>query len=874
MSGTILVIEDDLGMATLEAEAMMSIGLTPCILTDGRSALEWLQRHGVESALLMLLDHSLPDMTGIHFIDSLKEQHIAFPPFIVITGAGDEQVAVDMMKRGAYDYLVKNTDFLHRLPHVVNHVLHEVGMSRRLSVTEQELADQLRCYHSILSTTLDGFAILDQNGIFLDVNQAYCDMTGYTREELLGESLAIVKHPSLKPEQIRERMQSIIDAGRMRFEAVDVTKDGRTITVEISATYEPQLGVIAFVRDVTDRMRVEAALIAARENAEAANKAKSDFLANMSHEIRTPMNAILGMSELALREAPQGVYREKLGKIYRSGLLLLGILNDILDFSKIEAGMLKIDPYAFHFCALIDNLKSLYEHTIKEKGLHFTIDIGESLDQAFIGDEQRLRQVLTNLIGNALKFTHYGEVRVSVHEVRRDQTTVWLQIAISDTGIGISEEQRARLFTAFSQADTSTTRDYGGTGLGLIISQRLVWAMEGTDITIVSTPNVGSTFSFVLPLRVCAETFSPLPPVSSPVVIDFPTSKLSGHVLLVEDNQINQEVASEQLRLLGVTFSIANNGLEAVAMVEREHFDAILMDIQMPVMDGYEATRNIRLGHPKIPIIALTAAAMIEDRRKALRVGMSAHLSKPIHFGELYALLAQWLPQSEAKKAINSTTPPLSFTCQNTEFAKLNVDRAIARLGGNTQLHRNLLADFNRMLQGTFVPQMHQFLVYGAELTGAQRNDLHTFAHTLKGAAANLSLDTLAELAARVDAMANSQQAIDACLLDALYQGMKQIHQDIDLWLISGDQRVKNEIDERAVDVEYVTCVLQKICAQALQGEWISAEEWEPLASALPNHLRLQNWPAIECALRNFRYQDAATLIDKLLGDLSSGGDT
>ncbi|MFW6005020.1 MAG: PAS domain S-box protein, partial [Desulfonatronovibrionaceae bacterium] len=629
---------------------------------------------------------------------------------------------------------------------------------------------------SMTNASLDALIVIDSRGRVTFWNRSAEKLFGYTENEALGQDIHELVAVNEDKENARKGIKEFAGTGQgmvvdnvMEFKAR--RKDGTLVDVERSVAafaLNNEWHAVGSVRDITDRKKARVAMEQAREAAESANRTKSEFLANMSHEIRTPMNAIIGLSRLALGLELSPRLRDYLTKIEGSSRMLLAIINDILDYSKIEAGRLELEHHEFDLDRILEQVSELFSHTCQDKGLQMLFRVSPEVPRKLLGDSLRLKQVLINLVGNAVKFTQEGEVEIGVSQIRQGDDQVHLLFSVHDTGIGMSREVQEKLFQAFSQADTSTTRKYGGTGLGLIISQRLVRLMGG-DIQVRSSPGQGSVFSFKavlgrgeakelsfdscvlgecralvadsheptrsvlkemlgswrfmpeeaatvgealkiirhaaaagkkfdiilldwnLPdsggLEVCRqvkemevrENIDPQPCiVLAPVnkqeelnakAVDFevdaflskpvtassllnvimktrfagrpktagPGQSLTADeslrglkILLVEDNEINQQVTREILERTGVDVHVAGNGLEAVKAVDEQQYDLVLMDIQMPVMDGFKAAEVIRQTHPALPIVAMTAAAMAEDREKCLAAGMNDHLAKPI----------------------------------------------------------------------------------------------------------------------------------------------------------------------------------------------------------------------------------------------------
>ncbi|MBP6097424.1 MAG: response regulator [Methyloversatilis sp.] len=505
----------------------------------------------------------------------------------------------------------------------------------RACVSEEELIRQKHRLELATAAASIGIWELNRETGFLGWDAMMCALHGVGRDAA--------------PEHLDGWMAHLdpLDAGRMRsdFENahegqgrfdldIRVTTSGGELRVlRVLGSMAGSPGCIAGVAlDVTTQQQSEQAMIAARDAAEAANRAKSEFLANMSHEIRTPMNGVLGMLDLAHDARDDAERREFIGIARSSADSLLAIINDILDFSKIEAGKIEIESVAF-------NLEELLAHAVRTmsaqasgKSLALQIEFDPELPRRVFGDPMRLRQVVLNLLSNAIKFTHAGGVTLRAG-CRPDATSgsARLHIAVTDTGIGIPADKQARVFEAFAQQDSSTTRSFGGTGLGLSISSRLVDLMGGT-IKLESKVGEGSTFAVDLPLQ-RADIAAPKRSDGTPEVPDDIGRSL--HILLVEDHPVNQKVAQTVLSRAGHRVSLAANGLEAIEQVVDVCFDLVLMDMQMPVMGGLEAARLIRdmereIRRPPVPIFAMTANAQDEDRQACLEAGMNDFLTKPL----------------------------------------------------------------------------------------------------------------------------------------------------------------------------------------------------------------------------------------------------
>ncbi|WFS62758.1 transporter substrate-binding domain-containing protein [Pseudodesulfovibrio thermohalotolerans] len=759
---------------------------------------------------------------------------------------------------------------------------------------EEALREKQRQLRAIIDNLPSMVALKDREGRYLMVNEFFEEAVGVPVEAVLGKTDA----ESLPPEAAGPLMavdREVLESGRMRVCEEEVPHPDGTVHTYLTTKVplQDETGevdkLVVLATDITGRRRMERELVEAKNLAEEATRAKSDFLANMSHEIRTPMNAILGMSHLAMQTELSPKQVDYLGKIDSSAKALLRIINDILDFSKIEAGRLEVEKTGFHLEEVLDSLVNLVGVPAQEKGLELLVSVAPGVHENLVGDPLRLGQILTNLAGNAVKFTESGEIHISVEEVESSDDDVLLSFEVRDTGMGMTGPQMEKLFTAFTQADVSTTRKFGGTGLGLTISKQLV-AMMGGEIGVTSEKGVGSTFRFTVrfglldkPLRRfkvrdslkgmkilvvddnltsreilsgilrsfdfkvdtvsgAAEALDRLEAAEPPyrlVLMDWRMPGMDGieasrrikenrhlkdtptiimitaygreevmqqadnlglegillkpvsqsvlfntimevfgesfqvesrakrgggmlaearekaggaRVLLAEDNSVNRQVATEILEQAGLFVSVAENGGKAVELAGREDFDIILMDIQMPEMDGFEATRIIRESarNSGTPILAMTAHAMSGDEEKSLRAGMDGHLTKPIDVDKLYGALIRWVRgKGGPEQALPEAGSDESGAGLPESLPGFDLDAGLARVGGNEKLYRKLLLELRNDYVGT-----------PGELRQALANrdfpEASHLAHALKGVAGNLGAERLQETARAVEAAATA----------------------------------------------------------------------------------------------------------------------
>jgi two-component system sensor histidine kinase/response regulator len=629
---------------------------------------------------------------------------------------------------------------------------------------------ELRKLSQAVEQNPNPIVITDANTRIEYINAAFSQITGYSADFSIGQSAGFNRSGKTPAATFAELWSALEQGKAWKGRLYNRNRDGAELIVfaHIAPIRDEEGKVkhyLAIQEDITERVRLANEIDrsrAAKEAAEAASAAKSSFLANMSHEIRTPLNAIIGLTHLMRQEDQPPQQHDRLGKVSGAAEHLLGLINDILDISKIEAGRFELAPTVFRLADVIRSVVSLMADRIKAKGLVFSCYVAE-LPPVLHGDAMRLTQILINFIGNAAKFTSSGSIILTGQVVEETPREILARFTVQDTGIGIPPELQGQLFQAFVQADSSTTRKYGGTGLGLRINKHLAQLMGG-EVGIDSMPGVGSAFWITARFGKPDPDSLSLPDTveSSDEVLAKLTQKYAGaSVLLVEDNPINQEVALTLLRKVGINADLAEDGLQAVHAATSKAYDLMLMDMQLPELDGLDATRTIRRlpTHTATPILAMTANAFNEDRQACLAAGMNDHIAKPVDPPALYAKLLQWLPQrsmalnaqkaAEASPSANHvpavvTTAHPSTDAPLTGIPGLDYALGLKQMSGNAAVYEKLLCQFAAGAAKDIATL--RSLIDEADIDKARR-----MAHNLKGTAGTLGAPAAQILAADLE---------------------------------------------------------------------------------------------------------------------------
>ncbi len=688
----------------------------------------------------------------------------------------------------------------HWIEHRCQSVFREDGryLGRRASnrdITEQKKAgDELQQLHEELTATLKALPDLrfeiDQEGYILDFHAPDTSFLLSSPGEFIGKKIKEIL-PADAAEIIEESRRRAAETGWDSGAVYSLTFPGGKEWFELSLAAKgsrrsPEARFIALVRNITGRKRAEEELLATSrhleemnekssrlaEEARRANQAKSEFLAIMSHEVRTPISGVIGMTDLLLETPLSERQRHFAERIKASGETLLGVINDVLDYSKAEAGQMEVENQPFFMENVIRKVTGLAGFLAEAKGIRLGVTVDPAIPPLLLGDQQRLIQVLNNLTGNAVKFTDEGSVELAVRLLGQEAEEALLEFAVQDTGIGMTREEQARLFQAFYQADPSMSRRHGGSGLGLAISKRLVSLMGG-EISVESEMGRGSIFRIFLPFSVVSGDRLPMHSGSA-----IGHENYAGvRALVAEDHEINREIILEFLRKFGIEADVARDGREAVEKVRCHSYDIVFMDVQMPEMDGFSATRQIRAmekeGVASLPILAMTAHAMARDMEKSLEAGMNDHLVKPIDSGILRKSLERWLPP-EKRAAASPTLEDEGFAPgkpPEEQPAVLQWEEALRTMDGNRTLYGRLLGNFLSGFRDT-PERLCEELQSGQVKTADRR------VHTVKGVAGSLGGKELQMAAAELEQALLRQKNGNGCSLDIPLQNFLRCHRE------------------------------------------------------------------------------------------------
>ncbi len=632
--------------------------------------------------------------------------------------------------------------------------------------TEKLLTNELNNYKYALDQS-SIVAITDKDGIIRDVNDKFTAISKYTKEDLLAHEMKLV-NSSYHSESFFENLWTTIQSGKVfRTEIKNKAKDGSyywvdsTIIPFVDENKVP-FQYVAIQSDITAKKASEEQLVKAKQEAENSLKIKEEFISNMSHEIRTPMNALIGFTDLLLETELTEEQREHLITIKNSEKLLLTLINDILDLAKLESGKIQLEDLPFNIHDTLQEVVKLLNVNAKDKGIELELFINSKVPQMIIGDTTRVQQILLNTVGNAIKFTDKGEVSIYVKSLVTNQREVVLTFDIKDTGIGIPEEKLNSIFDSFEQANQSTTRLYGGTGLGLAIVKKLVTSMNG-EILVESEVGVGSTFKIRIPFRTTQNTGSIAQIL--PLKKQEELGPLNYNILLVEDNKTNQILANTRLTRWNCDVKIANNGQEALELLEQHEFDIVLMDIQMPIMNGFETTIAIRNSENKnynqIPIIAMTAHASHSEAEKATKIGMNDYIFKPFDPEVLHQKIKYYITEHqetyknivEIKENPNINLVDLSFLQEET-FGEVEILESILK---------SFLTDFDEYINSC-----------EGVIEKEDWAQVYAMTHKIKPGVSMLAIEKLIPLIADIDTKSKNNKDVEQ--ISSLFKQCKEIY--------------------------------------------------------------------------------------------------